>query len=96
MDVKSHGKVRITMCQTGFGILVEGLRGGTVSPASNINFCFFHSQTEKDHLNIFFFLKKIEGSLRSLLLCPNKQMQSTQIPPPTLQPWAGSGHARCK
>ncbi len=79
MSQKSHGKIRITKCQkTGFGILVEGLRGGTVSPTSNIN--FFHSQTEKDHLNIF--LKKIEGSLRSLLWCPIKQTRSsTQIPP---------------
>lgn len=83
------------MCQTGFGILVEGLRGGTVSPASNINFFFSLTDGERP-LKYFFFLKKIEGSLRSLLLCPNKQMQSTQIPPPTLQPWAGSGHARCK
>lgn len=94
MSQKSHGKIRITKCQkTGFGILVEGLRGGTVSPTSNIN--FFRSQTEKDHLNIFLGGEKKQGSLKSLLWCPIKQTHSTQIPP-SLQPRADSGHVGCK
>lgn len=73
------------MCQTGFGILVEGLRGGTVSPASNINFFFFHSQMEKDHLNIF-FSEKNRGFLEKPAFMP-KQANAIH-PNPTPYPAA--------
>lgn len=53
----------------GFGILVEGIRGGIFSPTSNIN--IFNSQKEKDHL-IFLLKKIVFFFLRSLLFMPNK------------------------
>lgn len=73
------------MCQTGFGILVEGLRGGTVSPASNINF-FFFPLTDGERPLKYFFSEKNRGFLEKPAFMP-KQANAIH-PNPTPYPAA--------